>query len=239
MDTTSNGVLWSAHWKWSRLPIFTWGLLFLQLMEKSWFMPFIFIQTWLLWCVVVWSPAHKQLILKWFSILGSQVKTRSFDHATPICFAPLASFISGQTLVLLMTSNTVNGLASSHLSDLIKTLYPTSCTMLSEYKTPVCAQSYKEVIWLQGLFLSCSFPWNDLPADIRQSDSIEGFFKCEHKSHFFALTFCECSILWWMQPHTCYCYFFGGQPQSLCTTSERSTENTEQSPFYSSEPRTS
>lgn len=83
--------------------------------------------------------------------------------------------------VLLMTSNTVNGLASSHLSDLIKTLYPTSCTMLSEYKTPVCAQSYKEVNWLQGLFLSCPFLWNDLPADIRQSDSNEIFLNVNIK----------------------------------------------------------
>lgn len=143
--------------------------------------------------------------------------------------------IRSDFMVLLMTSNTVNGLASAHLSDLIKTLYPTSCTMLSEYKTPVCAQSYKEVNWLQGFFLSCPFLWNDLPADIRQSDSIEAFFKMWTLNPFLCFNFPW--VLYSLvnaAPHLLLLPFQGSASVSLYYQRKVNWKYRTLSPFYSS-----
>ena len=67
-------------------------------------------------------------------------------------------------------------------------------------------QDLEKVSWLQGFFLSASFLWNNLPADIRQSGSIHAF-KSKPKTY---LSYCrwETMCSFWLILHFSNFLFF-------------------------------
>lgn len=87
-----------------------------------------------------------------------------------------------------MTYKIVNGNASSYLSDLLKPYIP-SRDLCSQNRGLLSVPSVKkESAGCRGLSSHASFHWNNLPADIRQSDSAE-VFKFKFKIHLLTLTF--------------------------------------------------
>ncbi len=113
-------------------------------------------------------------------------KTRNFDHVTPI----LASFhwlpihVRSDFKVLLVTYKIVN----SYLSDLIKPYVPYRALCSQNIGLLCVPRVKKKSAGCRAFSYRAPFLWNNLPADIRQSDSLETI-KSQLKTHLFALTF--------------------------------------------------
>lgn len=121
---------------------------------------------------------------------------------------------------VLMTYKSVKGFAKSYLSDLIK---PYVLPGELEYRTPVCSWELKRSQLTTEPSLSCPFPANKLPADIRQSECIETF-KSKLLTNVYGLSLSD--IFYdYFSPHTFEHYIFLGQPQSMCLASENTNCN--------------
>uniref|UniRef100_A0A667Z0D5 Reverse transcriptase domain-containing protein n=1 Tax=Myripristis murdjan TaxID=586833 RepID=A0A667Z0D5_9TELE len=117
-------------------------------------------------------------------------RTRKFDHITPILASLhwLPVHIRSDFKVLLLTYKILNGFAPSYLSDLLKPYIP-SRALRSQNAGLLCLPRIKKKS-AGGRAFSYRAPllWNNLPADVRQSESVDSF-KSRLKTHLFGLTY--------------------------------------------------
>ena len=117
-------------------------------------------------------------------------KTRKFDHITPVLASLhwLPIHVRSDFKVLLMTYKIVNGYSPSYLSDLLKSYTPTRTLRSQNTGLLSVPRVKKKSAGERAFSYRAPFLWNNLPIDIRQSDSVE-VFKSKLKTHLFALTF--------------------------------------------------
>ena len=117
-------------------------------------------------------------------------KTRKFDHITPVLASLhwLPVHVRSDFKVLLMIYKIVNGYSPSYLSDLLKSYTPTRTLHSQNTELLSVPRVKKKSAGERAFSYRAPFLWNNLPIDIRQSDSVE-VFKSKLKTHLFALTF--------------------------------------------------
>ncbi|XP_068191806.1 uncharacterized protein [Antennarius striatus] len=117
-------------------------------------------------------------------------KTRKFDHITPVLAALhwLPIHVRSDFKVLLLTYKSLNGLAPTYLSDLVKPYTPTRA-LRSQNTGLLCVPRFKKKSAGQRAFsYRAPFLWNNLPINIRQSESVN-VFKSRLKTYLFDLTY--------------------------------------------------
>ena len=117
-------------------------------------------------------------------------RTRKFDHITPILASLhcLPLLLRSDFKVLLMTYKTEHSIAPSYMSDLFTPYIPTQALRSQNSGLLMVPRIKKKSAGCKAFSYRAPFLWNNLPADIRQSGSVDAF-KSKLKTHFFDLAF--------------------------------------------------
>ena len=117
-------------------------------------------------------------------------RTRKYEHITPVLkrlhWLPVKVRIEFKLLLLVYKA--LHGLAPSYLRDLLTEYQPSRSLRSSSLKMLLVPRTKLKTFGDRAFSISGPKLWNDLPLDIRTSESI-GTFKSRLKTHFFTQSY--------------------------------------------------